>query len=162
VLGVGEPLVGRLALIDALAGRVRDVAVSVDPACPLHGSHATLLDVTDDPDVPVAAPRGVAPLPAEALNAFLETHPAARVLDVREPHELALGPAPKSIHLPASRLDARLHELDTALEYVVACRVGAKSRWAAGRLYDAGFRRLHHLDGGLLAYAVTQPDFEFF
>jgi rhodanese-related sulfurtransferase len=45
---------------------------------------------------------------------------------------------------------------------VIACRVGTKSRWAAERLHSAGFRRLHHLDGGLLAYAALHPDFEFF
>jgi len=55
-----------------------------------------------------------------------------------------------------------MHELDSAKTYVVACRVGAKSRWAAQRLHDAGFRRLYHLRGGLLAYAVTHEEFEVF
>ncbi len=163
VLGIGKPLIGRLALIDALSGRTHEVALAADPACPLHGPHRTIFDVSDDaePDT-VAVPPGVASLPAAELDAFLDAHPAARVLDVRDPHERVLGPAPRPVEIPALALDERLHELDTAVEYVVACRVGAKSRWAAQRLYDAGFRRLHHLDGGLLAYAATHPDFEFF
>ena len=84
------------------------------------------------------------------------------MLDVREPHETALGPAPRSVHVPATQLDARLHELDSARDYVVACRVGVKSAWAVARLTDAGFRRVGHLRGGLLAYAAAHPDFEFF
>ena len=99
---------------------------------------------------------------ASELDAYLEAHPATLVLDVREPHEMVLGGAPRGVALPASALEARLHELDTAREYVVACRIGSKSRWAAGRLHDAGFRRLLHLRDGLLAYALTRPDFDFF
>ena len=165
MLGIGTSLAGRLLLVDALATRVREIALDVDPACPLHGDHPTILDVT----APVqAAPAGsattagVPELAADALDAFLAAHPGALVLDVREPHEAALGAAPRSLHVPAGHLEARMHELDSAREYVVACRVGAKSRWAVARLYDAGFRRLHHLDGGLLAYAVSQHEFEAF
>jgi molybdopterin/thiamine biosynthesis adenylyltransferase len=47
ILGIGTPLVGRLALIDALAGRAREVAFASDPACPLHGEHPTIIDVVD-------------------------------------------------------------------------------------------------------------------
>ncbi len=164
ILGIGTPLVGRLALIDALAGRAREVAFASDPACPLHGEHPTIIDVVDSDasDSIARPPRGVPSLVAAELDAFLAEHPRAFVLDVREPHERALGPAPQAVPIAASELEARMHELDTATEYVVACRVDAKSRWAAERLYDAGFRRLHHLEGGLLAYAATRPDFEFF
>jgi rhodanese-related sulfurtransferase len=55
-----------------------------------------------------------------------------------------------------------LHELDSARRYVIACRVGQKSLWAARLLRDAGFRRIVHLQGGLLAYAAQHPDFQFF
>ena len=68
----------------------------------------------------------------------------------------------RSIHLPASQLEERMHELDSARSYVVACRIGVKSRWAAQRLWDAGFRRLYHLDGGLLAYAAQAAAFDAF
>jgi rhodanese-related sulfurtransferase len=59
-------------------------------------------------------------------------------------------------------LEARMHELDSARRYVVACRVGAKSLWAAGRLREAGFGRLLHLRGGLLTYAAQHAGFDFF
>jgi len=163
VLGIGDSLAGRLLLIDALGARVREVALAVDPACPLHGEHATIRDVAPLAQA-AAAPlaRGIASVAAAELDALLDAHPGALILDVREPHEAVLGAPERSVHVPASALDARLHELDSAREYVVACRVGAKSRWAAGRLYDAGFRRLHHLDGGLLAYAALGAPFDVF
>ncbi len=163
ILGIGIPLAGRLLLVDALGARVREIAVAVDPDCPLHGERRTIFDVA--PGTPEPAPAraaGFLELSADELDEFLAAHPEAAVLDVREPHERALGAAPRAIEVPASALEARLSELDTARTYVVACRVGAKSRWAAERLYDAGFRRLGHLTGGLLRYAATRPDFEAF
>ncbi|MFZ1124041.1 MAG: ThiF family adenylyltransferase [Candidatus Baltobacteraceae bacterium] len=161
VLGIGRTLAGRLLLIDAFDARTRELALSVDPGCPLHGPQATIRDVAEI--APAARPPSLVPeLGSEELDAFLARTPGARLLDVREPHEAVLGLREGAVHLPASELEARLHELDTAGTYVVACRVGAKSRWAVHRLHDAGFRRLHHLRGGLLAYALLAPDFEAF
>jgi len=161
VLGIGAPLRGRLALVDALEARVREIAFDTDPACPLHGERPTIDEVLEF--APVARePLGVPELAPGDLDAYLAGHPRTRVLDVREPHEAILAAPPQSVHLPASRLESRLHELDTAREYIVACRVGAKSYWAAGRLRDAGFARLRHLSGGLLAYAATHDEFDVF
>jgi len=84
------------------------------------------------------------------------------VIDVREPHEAMLGSVAGAIAIPATQLEARMHELDTSQRYVVACRVGVTSQWAMRRLRDAGFTRLLHLRGGLLAYAAQRADFEFF
>jgi rhodanese-related sulfurtransferase len=81
---------------------------------------------------------------------------------VREAHEAALGLVDGALHVPASQLEARLHELDSARRYIVACRVGAKSLWATRRLRDAGFTRVRHLRGGLLAYAALHESFDFF
>jgi adenylyltransferase/sulfurtransferase len=161
ILGAGRTLAGRLLLIDALDARIRELAIAVDPACPLHGEQATIHDVSEM--VPAARPPlSVPELAPKELDAFLARTPRARLLDVREPHEIVLGLRDDAVHLPASVLEARLHELDSADTYVVACRVGAKSRWAVQRLHDAGFRRLYHLRGGLLAYALLDPAFEVF
>ena len=161
VLGIGSTLAGRLLVIDALDARTREFELAIDPDCPLHGERARIRDVVESEP---AAPRddGIPDIEPGDLDAYLESLPAALVLDVREPHEAALGLAPRALHVPASVLEARLHELDPATPYVVACRVGAKSRWAAQRLHDAGFRRILHLRGGLLAYAVLHESFDFF
>ncbi len=164
VLGIGTPLVGRLLLVDALDARMREVRVARDPACPLCGDAPTIRDVgtlasDDDAIDGTAADHELA---AADLAAFLEREPLARVLDVRDPHEKALGPFPNAIEIPTTELEERMHELDSATPYVVACRVGTKSRWALARLHDAGFTRVYHLSDGLLAYAALDAEWAFF
>ncbi len=161
ILGIGTSLSGRLLLIDALDARIREVAIASDPACPLHGERRTIFDVSELPDVP-PFDSGVPEIAPEALDGFLDGAPGALLLDVREPHEAVLGRRAGSIDVPASQLEARLHELDSARTYVVACRIGQKSRWAAQRLHEAGFRRLRHLRGGLLAYGALDASFDVF
>jgi sulfur-carrier protein adenylyltransferase/sulfurtransferase len=161
ILGIGTPLVGRLALIDALDARVREVRVARDPACPVCGDAPTIRDVSDPPE-PSRAPPGIAEVAAADLDAVLASDSRARLLDVREPHEAVLGAPAGAISMPATELEARLHELDTTLHYVVACRVGAKSRWAAQRLRDAGFGETRHLSDGLVAYGALRASFDVF
>ncbi len=78
------------------------------------------------------------------------------MLDIREPHEAVLGSIDGAITIPFSQLESRLDELDMHRGYVVACRIGVKSRWAAERLQAAGAQRVAHLRGGLLAYAAAR------
>jgi rhodanese-related sulfurtransferase len=158
VLGIGQPLRGRLMLIETLGARVREVRFDRDLECALCGERPSILDaaVVAEADDAVA---GFEEIDATQLDEALED---ATLLDVREPHEAVLGIVDGAIAIPASQLEARMHELDTARRYIVACRVGAKSRWAMIRLHDAGFNRLLHLRGGLLAYATQHDEFEVF
>ena len=160
LLGIGETLAGRLLLVDALSARTRDVRFDRDPNCAVCGERPTIRDALEMAHGGAeAVPSGVDEIDADELDAILGE---ATLLDVREPHEAVLGTIEGAIGIPASQLEARMHELDSAKRYVVACRVGAKSAWAVGRLRDAGFGRLLHLRGGLLAYAARRTDFEFF
>jgi sulfur-carrier protein adenylyltransferase/sulfurtransferase len=161
LLEIGRPLIGRLLLVDALDARVREIALQRDPGCALCGARPSIFDVAET-GRPAARPSVVPELAATGLDAWLGATAGALIIDVREPHETVLGAPERSIHLPASQLEARMHELDSARSYVVACRIGVKSRWAAQRLWDAGFRRLQHLDGGLLAYAAQAAAFDAF
>jgi adenylyltransferase/sulfurtransferase len=159
VLGIGTPLIGRLLLVDALDARVREVRIARDPGCALCGEAPAITEVGSVPEREAPA----ATVPELALDALDETlEGGALLLDVREPHERALGDVPGAIAIPASALEARMHELDTARTYVVACRVGTKSRWAAERLKEAGFARLYHLRDGLLALAARDAAFDVF
>jgi molybdopterin/thiamine biosynthesis adenylyltransferase/rhodanese-related sulfurtransferase len=159
ILGIGTPLVGRLLLIDALDGRVRDVRIARDPACPLCGETPSITEVGSVPDR-AAQPGTVPELDLDAFDEALAG--GAVLLDVRDPHERALGEVPGAIAIPATALEARMHELDTAKTYVVACRVGTKSRWVAQRLKEAGFGRVYHLRDGLLALAARDAAFDLF
>lgn len=158
ILGIGEPLIGRLLLIDALGMHVREVQIERDPACAVCGDAPVIRDASTPPEEEQDAPDVAEIEPAQLDEALRE----AVLLDVREPHEAVLGVLDRALHIPASVLPERLHELDSAKRYVIACRVGQKSLWAARLLHDAGFRRILHLRGGLLAYAAQHDDFAFF
>jgi sulfur-carrier protein adenylyltransferase/sulfurtransferase len=157
VLGIGQALRGRLLLIEALGARTREVRFERDAACAVCGDDPAIRNMLRPPDDDEE--RDESDLEPGELDAALQD---ALLLDVREPHEVVLGIIEGAVHVPASELEARLHELDSARRYVVACRVGAKSLWAARRLRDAGFTRIRHLRGGLLAYAAANEDFGFF
>ena len=159
LLGIGEVLAGRLLLIDTLSGRTREVRFDRDPQCSLCSERAAISQIAPEmyEDAPTDSP--VEEIEAHQLDEALRE---ARLLDVREPHEAVLGSVDGAIRIPASDLEARMYELDSASRYVVACRVGAKSLWAVRRLRDAGFTRLQHLRGGLLSYALRHEEFEFF
>ncbi len=159
LLGIGEPLIGRLMLVDTLHARTREVRFERDPQCALCGEAPVVAHVDERAYEEVRGESPVAEIGAERLDEALAD---AILLDVREPHEAVLGTIDGAVRIPASELDARMHELDSAVRYVVACRVGAKSMWAVRRLHEAGFTRLTHLRGGLLAYAARHHEFEFF
>lgn len=157
ILAIGTPLAGRLLLVESLGARTHEVRFDPDPQCALCSDRRTITDVEAANDD--AESRDAGEIDAEDLDAALSE---AVLLDVREAHESVLGSVEGAVSIPASELDARLHELDSAKQYVVACRVGVKSLWAIARLREAGFTRVRHLRGGLLAYAATRPEFAFF
>lgn len=159
VLGIGQPLAGRLLLVDSLSARVREVHFERDPACRLCGSRASINEIAQENyerEEPVVE---VAEIEAEELDTALRD---AVLLDVREPHEAVLGTVDGALCIPVSQLEERMSELSSSTRYIVACRVGQKSLWAVRRLKEAGFERLTHLRGGLLAYAARKESFEFF
>lgn len=157
LLGIGEPLVGRLLLVDALGARMREISIARDASCALCGTAPTIHEAREAKSDPPRA--GVPEVDAAGLDEALR---AALLLDVREPHEAALGAFPGAVQIPASQLEARMHELDSAKQYVVACRIGQNSLWAVRRLQEAGFGRIAHLSGGLLAYAARDAEFVCF
>lgn len=156
LLGIGEPLVGRLLLVESLGARTRDVRFERDAHCAVCGDAPTIRDAMLHED---DEPRDVDELAPDELDRALEN---ATLLDVREPHEIIVANIDGAIAIPASQLEGRLHELDSARRYIVACRVGTTSLWAIQRLREAGFTRVRHLRGGLLAYAALNADFNLF
>ena len=157
LLGIGEPLYGRLLTVDALLSSSRVLAYQRDPECVACGDAPEIDDAREYRENEVVI--DVDEIGPEELERALAQ---ATLLDVREPHEAVLGVQADALHVPASQLEARMHELDSATTYVVACRLGRKSLWAIARLRDAGFDRLLHLRGGLLAYAAMNEDFTAF
>ncbi len=157
LLGVGEPLVGRLLLYDALAMKFDELKLRRDPECPLCSPKATIHELQDYVAF-CGTGRGDDTGPVEEIGAGelkrrLDAGEPLEIIDVREPHEWAICRIPGARLVPLGSLAERMHELDSARTYVLQCRTGARSAKAVGVLRQAGFRRLLNLRGGVLAWA---------
>jgi adenylyltransferase/sulfurtransferase len=153
--GIGQPLVGRLLLVDALAMQFRTVKVRRDPDCPACGTR-TILELREETfscgDV---LPPGRVPeiTPAE-LVARVARGDALTLLDVRESREWDLGHIPGARFAPLSRLGEELSRLDRSRELIAYCRSGVRSQTAGLQLRAAGFPRVLSLAGGILRYGA--------
>ena len=155
VLGIGESLVGRLLLFDALRLRMRELALRKDPHCALCGPNPTIRDLID-----YEVFCGLAP--AMAADALEISPRQAReqlagggvtLLDVREPLEHELVSLEGSQLIPLSELPARLAEIDPRAPVIVYCHHGRRSLQAVGLLRAAGFHDALSLAGGIEAWA---------
>jgi adenylyltransferase/sulfurtransferase len=157
VLCVGEPLIGRLVLFDALRLRFRELELRKDPDCPVCGARPTITELIDYEafcGVGAHAPADVAEITATELREILDQGQPVQLLDVREPHEHQIVSLPASRLIPLRELPSRLAELDPRAELVVHCHHGARSRQAVEMLRGAGFGRARSLAGGIDAWAV--------
>ncbi|MFQ5856608.1 MAG: molybdopterin-synthase adenylyltransferase MoeB [Anaerolineae bacterium] len=164
ILGIGESLIGRLLLFDALDMSMRTLKLRRDPACPICGDHPTIHELIDYEEF-CGVPIGTEYIEEELSPEWeiTATELAERVsrdgrhlvlVDVREPHEAEIADIPQKTKLiPLGDLPARMHELDSTDEIVVFCRSGARSATALRLLRDAGFTRLKNLKGGILAWS---------
>ena len=153
ILGIGEPLIGRFLIYDALKMRFRDLKLRQDPDCPICGSHPTITRLVEAGTYCIAQ-AGDSPLVAETTAAELKRRidagSAPVILDVREPAEAAICRLPGSILIPLGELPRRMKELDPAAEIVVHCKSGGRSARAAAMLREHGFDRTASLSGGIL------------
>jgi len=157
LLGVGEPLVGRLLLYDALAMRFDELRLQRDPDCRLCSPRATIRELQDYPAF-CGSGRGQEADPVEEITARelerrLDAGEDIELIDVREPHEWAICRIGGARLLPLGSLAGHLHELDPARTTVLHCRSGVRSARALVLLRQAGFRRVLNLRGGILAWA---------
>ena len=155
LLGIGEPLIGRLLLVDALGLRFRELKLRKDPDCVLCGAHPTQCTLIDY-DQFCGIPEGEEPagdITVEELKAKLDRGDAFVLLDVREPHEVEIAVIPGATHIPLRQLPEHLERLDPAAEIVVHCKMGPRSARAVKLLHEAGFSRARNLTGGIDAWA---------
>jgi adenylyltransferase/sulfurtransferase len=158
ILGSGEPLVGRLLLVDALSMRFRELKLRKNPECPACGRNPTITRLVDYEAFcgirgEEAAPAERVPeIEVEELKRRLDAGGDLLLLDVREPHEARICTLGGKL-VPLGELPRRVHELDSAREIVVHCRSGARSAKAVAFLQQMGFRKVKNLAGGILAWA---------
>jgi adenylyltransferase/sulfurtransferase len=158
ILGKGEPLIGRLLLIDALGMKFRELKLRKNPDCPACGKHPTITKLIDyqefcgirGEEAPVD--RSVPEIQVEELKRRLDAGDDLFVLDVREPHEYQICNI-NGYLIPLGDLPKRVSELDSSREIVAHCRSGVRSAKAVDFLKQAGFRKVTNLAGGILAWA---------
>lgn len=160
--GFGEPLAGRLLLLDGLGMRFREVRVSRDPACPACGEHPTIHELLDYEAFCGTAPVVLAPeleIAASDLKAALDRGESYLLVDVREPQELTINAIPGSIAVPFGDLPGGLEAFGHAHAIVVYCRTGIRSAAAVKVLQSAGYSNVRHLTGGIESWIETvDPD----
>jgi molybdopterin/thiamine biosynthesis adenylyltransferase/rhodanese-related sulfurtransferase len=158
ILGAGEPLIGRLLLVDALAMRFRELKLRKNPDCPVCGVNPTVKELIDYNQFcgirgeEAAARTTMADMTVEELKKRLDQGDDLFVLDVREPHEYQICNLGGYL-IPLNDLPKRVSELDSSREIVVHCKMGGRSAKAADFLRQSGFSKVHNLAGGINAWA---------
>lgn len=160
LLGIGEPLIGRLLLFDALSLRFRELRLRKNPDCVLCGSHPTQTGLIDYPAfcgvTPDTAPAAFGHPPEispEALAARLAEEDPPMLIDVRNPPEWEIVHLPGATLIPLPELPQRVTELTRARELVLYCHSGARSAQGARLLLELGFTHVSSLVGGIDAWA---------
>jgi len=160
LLGIGEPLIGKLLLYNALDMSFDFVKLKKNPHCRVCGPNADIKELIDYEEfcgVPshdheegsAGAGRDIS---VQELSERMKTN-HLKLLDVREPHELEISKLPDALNIPLGQLAARLSELDSADEMVIFCKSGSRSARGLELLASAGFKKVKNLKGGINAWA---------
>jgi molybdopterin/thiamine biosynthesis adenylyltransferase/rhodanese-related sulfurtransferase/molybdopterin converting factor small subunit len=158
IIGIGEPLVGRFLIVDALRMKFRELKLRKDPDCPVCGTHPTvtqLIDYEQFCGITPAAPEPVTvnnatEIASVELKQRLDRGDALKIVDVREPNEYQINRIAGSVLIPLGDIPKRYNELNPNDEIVVHCKVGGRSAKAADFLRSVGFKRVLNLKGGIL------------
>ncbi len=162
IIGKGEPLVGKLLLVNALEMKFETLKLRKNPECPICGKNPTVKKLIDyeqfcgigrgqEAAGTVAAHES---LTAKELNNELAKKRDVVLLDVREQNEWEICRLPEAKLFPKSEMAGRIHELDSAREYLVYCHHGIRSKDALEFLKQSGFKKVKHLAGGIHAWAT--------
>jgi adenylyltransferase/sulfurtransferase len=161
MLGIGEPLIGRFLIYDALNMKFRELRLRKDPECPVCGTNPTVTRLIDYEQFcgmrpePAAAPTGATAvndweITAVELKKKLDAGETPFILDVREPNEYQINRIPGSVLIPLGELPRRYQELPKDREIVAQCKMGGRSAKAMDFLKSVGFTNVKNLKGGIL------------
>jgi molybdopterin/thiamine biosynthesis adenylyltransferase/rhodanese-related sulfurtransferase len=173
IAGIGEPLIGRFLIYDALRMHFRELKLRKDPDCPVCGTHPTIKKLIDYEQFCGLRPAVAETAPVSASNALeisavelkqrLDRGDKLRIIDVREPNEWQINRIPGAQLIPLGEIPRRYAELDPDEELIIHCKVGGRSAKAADFLRSVGFKRVLNLRGGILDWIdkvdPTQPKY---
>jgi molybdopterin/thiamine biosynthesis adenylyltransferase/rhodanese-related sulfurtransferase len=148
ILGKGEPLIGRLLLVDSLNMRFRELKLRKNPECPVCGPNPTITKLIDYEQFCGIAPateekeltvkNGIPQLSVQDLKRRLDSGDNLFILDVREPYEYKIANIGGAL-IPQNEVPQRLGEIDRNREIVVQCKSGGRSQRIAEYLKQSGY-----------------------
>ena len=161
ILGIGEPLIGRLLLVDALKLRFRELKLRKNPDCPVCGAHPTVTKLIDyeqfcgiQPETKEeqAMKNGIPQLSVKDLKKRMDAGEKLFILDVREPFEYQIANIGGKL-IPQGEVPQRLAEIDRDSEIIVQCKSGRRSQRIAEFLKQSGYPKVANVSGGILAWS---------
>jgi sulfur-carrier protein adenylyltransferase/sulfurtransferase len=165
ITGIGEPLVGRLMIYDALDMTYRQVKVRKDPECPVCGKNPTITELIDyeefcgtvSEDAQKAAAGST--ITATELKDMLDRDENIFLIDVREPNEYEIVSIPGATLIPKGEFlsGAALERMPQDKRIVLHCKSGQRSAEVLAVVKDAGFSDAVHVGGGVLGW-INQVD----
>ena len=165
ITGIGEPLVGRLMIYDALEMNYRTVRVRKDPECAICGKNPTITGLIDydafcgvvSADAQQAASGST--ITATELKGMLDRGDDIFLVDVREPNEYEIVSIPGSVLIPKDQFlnGSALERLPQDKKIVLHCKSGVRSAECLAVVKGAGYSDAVHVGGGVLAW-VNQVD----
>ena len=170
MIGIGEPLIGRFLIYDALKMKFRELKLRKDPECPVCGDHPTVTKLIDyeqfcgmrpEPAAPGSAAQATGATVSEweitpvELKKKLDAGETPFILDVREPNEYQINKIAGSTLIPLGELPRRYQELPKDREIIAQCKMGGRSAKAQDFLKSVGFANVKNLRGGILEWIDT-------
>ena len=163
--GIGQPLIGRFLIYDALNMKFRELKLRKDPDCPVCGTHPTVTELIDydqfcgivqpGQDHSAGATVSATEITPVELKKKLDAGETPFILDVREPNEYQINRIPGSTLIPLGELPRRYQELPKDRQIVAHCKMGGRSAKAQDFLKTVGFADVLNLKGGILAWIDT-------
>ncbi len=158
ILGIGQPLIGRLMLYDALGMKFRELKLRRNPECPICGDNRTIHELIDYHQfcgIPQHEPEPVltTDIDPTEVKAKQDRGDDFILVDVREPHEYQIARIPGSVLIPLGEVGKRLNELDPNAEIVMHCKMGGRSAKAVDLLKQNGYKKVRNMTGGITAWS---------
>ena len=154
IIGIGEPLIGRLLHFDALNVKFRELNLRRDTQCPVCGENPTIFSPIDyDQFCGVRTDEAIPAMSARELKRKIDGREAFELIDVREPFEYEIARIDGSKLIPLAEIAERVDELQRERMIVVHCHSGGRSAQAVRLLQERGFTNIYNLEGGIDAWS---------
>jgi sulfur-carrier protein adenylyltransferase/sulfurtransferase len=154
IIGIGEPLMGRLLHFDALKVKFRELNLRRDPQCPVCGDNPTIFSPIDYDQFCGARPEESTPVVSvQELKRKMDAHEVFQLIDVREPFEYEIARIDGARLIPLREISERADELERDQQILVHCHSGQRSAQAVQLLQQRGFSNVYNVEGGIDAWS---------